>query len=165
MASEAALRLSPQEREFLELHVIDGLPIYRAYEKAYRRFFITTRGQVPVPTSLARLGRSVLDKPASIAYIDELKAKLADRALQKRFLSFDEKRAFLADVVRAKAGIVDGTDAVVQEFKVNSDGTTTVKLPSKLQALEIDSRLMGEFKDSVQLEVSEKVLEFSKSFI
>lgn len=165
MASKAALKLTPQEREFLELHVVDGVPIYRAYGQAFRRFYMHTRGKVPIPTSLARLGRTVLDKPASQEYVLELKEKLADRAQRQRFLSFDEKRAFLAKVVRANAGEVSGDDDVVQEFKLNADGTTTVKLPSKLQALEIDARLMGEFKDSMRLDVSEKVLEFSKNFI
>lgn len=164
MASKAALRLTPQEREFLELHVVDGLPIYKAYEKAFRRYFMETRGSLPIQTSCTRAGRAILDRPKSQEYVHELKEKLADRATQKRFLSFDEKRAFLARVVRTAPGEVDCSDDVAQEIRVGSDGTTTVKLPSKLQALELDARIMGEFKDSMRLEVSEKVIELAKEF-
>lgn len=165
MASKAALRLSPREREFIELHVIDGFPIYKAFEKAFRRYYMTHRGSVPINSSCAHLGAKILKKEHAQEYILELKEKLAERAMQKRFLSFDEKRAFLAKVVRAAPGEVDCSDDVAQEVRVGSDGSTSIKLPSKLQAVELDARLMGEFKDTMKLEVSEKVIDLAKSLV
>lgn len=165
MATRAALQLSPQERQFLEYHIIDGLPIYRAHQKAFKRFYDQRRGKQPVPTTSARLGRAILDRDTSQAYITELKEKLAERAEQQRFLSFDEKRAFLAKIVRTPIAEVDADHPIAQELTIRADGSQSVKIPSKLQALELDARIMGEFKDSMRLEVSEKVLEFAKNLV
>lgn len=161
MASKAAMRLTVSQRNFIENHVIDGFPVHKAYEKAFRRYYVECKKGVPTIQTLTRLGKKVLKMPEAQEYIHEIKEMLADKSLRKRFLSFDEKRAFLAKVVRTPVGEVDGMHELAQELRVSRDGIS-VKLPSKLQAIELDARLMGEFKDTVKLEVSEKVIELAE---
>ena len=164
MASALARRLAPTQRNFVELHVVDGLPIYRAYLKAFKEVIACRGSGTITETSAARAGRILLDKPPIKEYVEELKELMAERSHQKKFLSFDEKREFLAKIVRTPAGHVDENDAIAEEVRRSPDGTLAIKMSSKLKALELDTRIMGEFKDSVRVEVSEKVLNLADSF-
>jgi hypothetical protein len=83
-------------------------------------------------------------------------------ALENEFLTFDEKRKFLAKVVRTPVGKVDEFDDITSEVKVDQHGAKTIKTPDKLKALELDTRLTGEFKDQLALSISDKVLNFSE---
>jgi hypothetical protein len=79
-------------------------------------------------------------------------------------LSFDEKREFLAKLVRTPISEIDEDSELAEEMRVSNDGATSVKIPSKLKAIELDARIMGEFKDSMRLEVSEKVIDLAENF-
>ena len=71
------------------------------------------------------------------------------------FLSMEEKRKFLADLVRANPrSVMDGNSHLVQSMtltrKINDSGEVeervTVKIPDKLKAIQLDSMLTGELK-------------------
>lgn len=71
------------------------------------------------------------------------------------FLSMEEKRKFLADLVRANPrSVMDGNSHLVQSMtltrKINEAGEVeervTVKIPDKLKAIQLDSMLTGELK-------------------
>ena len=159
MASRAATKLSPPERAFVECHVFDGMTLYRAYMTAFVHRVGNWNCATPKHRqAMASMYASALMKRQHIQeYIQELKERLAEKALQQRFLSLEEKRAYLAKVVRTPIGEVDADHPIAQELKITPEGRS-IKMPNKLQALEIDSRLMGEFQDSVRLDISEKVL-------
>jgi hypothetical protein len=164
MASRAARKLTPQQREFIELHVLDGLPMYRAYLLAFDDVIAEKYNGQITPGSACRAGGIILKKDHAQTYVEELKARVAERAQQKRFLSFDEKREFLAKLVRTPISEIDEESELAEEMRVSNDGTTSVKIPSKLKAIELDARIMGEFKDSMRLEVSEKVIDLAQDF-
>lgn len=164
MPSRPARKLTPQQREFIELHVLDGLPMYRAYLRAFDDVIAEKYNGKISDSSACRAGGIILQKEHARAYVEELKAKVAERAQQKRFLSLDEKREFLARLVRTPIADIDEESELAEEMRVANDGTTSVKIPSKLKAIELDARIMGEFKDSVRVEVSEKVLNLAESF-
>jgi hypothetical protein len=164
MASRAARKLTPQQREFIELHVLDGLPMYRAYLLAFDDVIAEKYNGKITAGSACRAGGIILKKEHAQTYVEELKQRVAERAQQKKFLSFDEKREFLAKLVRTPIVEVDEESELAEEMRVSPDGTTSVKIPSKLKAIELDARIMGEFKDSVRLDVSEKVLNLAENF-
>ena len=164
MASRAARKLTPQQREFIELHVLDGLPMYRAYLLAFDDVIAEKYNGQITAGSACRAGAIILKKDHAQTYVEELKARVAERAQQKRFLSFDEKREFLAKLVRTPISEIDEDSELAEEMRVSNDGATSVKIPSKLKAIELDARIMGEFKDSMRLEVSEKVIDLAENF-
>jgi hypothetical protein len=164
MPSRAARKLTPQQREFIELHVLDGLPVYRAYLRAFDDVIAEKYNGKISDSSACRAGGIILKKDHAILYVEELKARVAERAQQKKFLSLDEKREFLARLVRTPIADIDEESELAEEVRVANDGSTTVKVPSKLKAIELDTRIMGEFKDSVRLEVSEKIIDLAESF-
>lgn len=70
-------------------------------------------------------------------------------------LSMEEKRKFLADLVRANPrSVMDGNSPLVQSMtltrKINESGEVeervTVKIPDKLKAIQLDSMLTGELR-------------------
>lgn len=70
-------------------------------------------------------------------------------------LTMEEKRKFLADLVRANPrSVMDGNSHLVQSMtltrKINESGEVeervTVKIPDKLKAIQLDSMLTGELK-------------------
>lgn len=138
--------------------------MYRAYLRAFDDVIAEKYNGKISDSSACRAGGIILQKEHAKAYVEELKAKVAERAQQKRFLSLDEKREFLARLVRTPIADIDEESELAEEMRVANDGTTSVKIPSKLKAIELDARIMGEFKDSVRVEVSEKVLNLAESF-
>ena len=164
MASRIARKLTPQQREFIELHVLDGLPMYRAYLMAFDDVIAEKYNGKITDGSACRAGKIILQKDHAKLYVEELKQRVAERAQQKKFLSFDEKREFLAKLVRTPVADIDAESELAEEVRTAQDGTMSVKIPSKLKAIELDARIMGEFKDSVRLDVSEKVLNLAETF-
>lgn len=65
------------------------------------------------------------------------------QVLSGETLSKHEKRAFLARIVRTPIGDVSAASDLCQEHTV-TEGMTKVKMPSKLQAIELDAKLAGE---------------------
>jgi hypothetical protein len=161
MASRAARQLTGAQRNFIEYHCIDGMPIYRAYLKAFRHIIAQRPAGKMVDTSAARAGRIILDSEYGKLYADELKDRVAEKAQQKKFLSLEEKREYLAKLVRSPLIDADEHNNLAEEVTREADGRTKIKMPSRLKALELDARIMGEFRDTVRLDVSEKVLKLA----
>lgn len=89
--------------------------------------------------------------------IDELRALSAPT--QKRFLTLDQKREFLALVVNTPADAVDERSPLCQQadFSESPSGTSRkLRMPDKLKALELDARLAGELRESHELEVVDR---------
>jgi len=83
--------------------------------------------------------------------IEEIRAQYAKRVEQKlenRFLSLDEKREFLRQVVTTPVDAVVGT-RLHQGY--SKGGAPT--MPDKLRALELDAKLAGEFRERVEVQV------------
>lgn len=145
-----------REMAYVRNHYIKGMPKYRAYREA---------GYMASTMTAAWQGaRQVEKRPRVQAYIKQVQEKLAlkeQAEVDNEFLTFEEKRKYLAKIVRTPIARVDEFDEIVSEVKESVDGSKTIKMPDKLKALELDSRLTGDFKDRIALEVSEKVLEFA----
>ena len=84
-------------------------------------------------------------------------AEIAADAATQAVLSLAEKREISRrSVVRTPAGMIDETSPLCQAVKVGADGAKEIKMPDKLQALELDAKLAGEFMP--RLDVSGTVL-------
>lgn len=144
-----------REMAYVRNHYVKGMPKFRAYREA---------GYMASTVSAAWQGARQIEKRKRVQdYIRKIQEELAVQAQQEvdnEFLTFEEKRKFLAKVVRTPVAKVDEHDALASEVKESPDGTKTIKMPDKLKAVELDSRLVGDFKDKVTVDVSEKVLSF-----
>jgi len=58
-------------------------------------------------------------------------------------LSMQEKREFLAKVIRTPIGEVEVDSMLAQEVTLSPDGSMKIKMPSKTDALKIDNAMMG----------------------
>ena len=128
---------NPRHERFCQL-IVAG----ESQSEAYRVAYSYTGDNANV------LGPRCQHLPAVEGRISELRATVAGKA----FLSLVEKRQFLAQVVRMPAGMIDETSPLCQAVKVRADGAREIKMPNKLQALELDAKLAGEFV--TRLEVS-----------
>ena len=76
--------------------------------------------------------------------IMEFREEAAKRAAEKDFLTVEEKRAFLAKIVRTPIGEVTKDSELCQEWSLTDGERTTterIKMPSKLDAIKIDNDL------------------------
>lgn len=76
--------------------------------------------------------------------IMEFREEAAKRAAEKDFLTVEEKRAFLAKIVRTPLGEVTKDSELCQEWSLTAGACTTterIKMPSKLDAIKIDNDL------------------------
>lgn len=128
--------LNRRERKFCEL-VAAGTSQSIAYASA---------GYHPSTQESAEAASSRLAKKPRISeYIQALKKQhhLAN------VLSLEEKRSFLADIKRTPVGTLSPDSPLVQEITetVGQDGSITRKIKgiNKLQAMELDSKLAGDF--------------------
>lgn len=74
----------------------------------------------------------------------EFREEAAKRAAEKDFLTVEEKRAFLAKIVRTPIGEVTKDSELCQEWSLTDGERTTterIKMPSKLDAIKIDNDL------------------------
>lgn len=79
--------------------------------------------------------------------IAELKAEVAARAKEKDFLTLEEKRLFLARIVRTPLGEVNRDSDLCQEWSettTKDGGSERIKMPSKLDAIKLDNELAPE---------------------
>lgn len=163
MASRISLKLTVHEREFVDLHVLDGYPLYRAYLKAFEhramRWGVKHKNQ-----QAATQASLIIRRPHIQEYIVELKRRAEKESQRQRFLSLDEKRDFLARAVRTPVGLIDEHDELAQEIQFTRDGKK-IKAVDKLRALETDAKLAGELRDKLDIEVSPKVIDMSESMI
>lgn len=152
MKASVASRLTVRQREFVDLHVVQGYSIYRAYALAF---------DLPESRHLQSRGSQLLRKPHIAHYVAELQKDIADKATDDKFLSLEEKRAFLARVVRTPVGDIHENHDLAQEVQFKREGTV-VKMPSKLQAIELDAKIAGELREKLDVEVSPRMVELAE---
>jgi hypothetical protein len=83
-------------------------------------------------------------KPENVLRINELRNEAAARAAEKDFLTVEEKRAFLAKVVRTPLAEVTPKSELCQEWSettTRDGGSEKIKMPSKLDAIKLDNEL------------------------
>lgn len=83
-------------------------------------------------------------RPGVSAYLQSLRKS----TYLANALSIEEKRDFLATVVRTPVGEIDEKSPLCQSYKVDKEGQIEYKMPDKLRALELDAKLAGELKES-----------------
>jgi len=137
------LELNPKQCAFVDGY-LDGMPAYKAYLSAYPDS--SEHVARASSTRLLKANENVM------AYVAE--ARLVSH--RANALTREEKRSYLADVVRtpvteivAKDGsIVEGKGHLVQEIvtSYNKDGepSVKVKVPNKLDAIRIDNSMSGD---------------------
>lgn len=141
--TELRLALNPKQCAFVD-HYLAGSSATAAYMAAYPGL-----SESDAAASASRM----LSKNANVReYVQ--RSKLADQAASA--LSREEKRAMLADLVRVNITEIVGPDGSVdaemahllQELQYSTDKNgnrvITVKLPSKLQAIQIDNQMSGD---------------------
>jgi hypothetical protein len=106
--------------------------------------------------------RKLLQNPQVQAYVEELKAEAAARSVQEKFLTLEEKRAFLARVVRTPAAEVHENSDLASEIRPTQFGPA-IKPVDKLGALQLDAKLAGELTDRVDVNVSPRIVDISKT--
>lgn len=129
--------LSPQQLAFCD-NIVDGLDQTEAYRLAYPK----------CKSGHAQSASALLRNPKIRAEIQRLRAATES----ERTLSRQEKREFLASVVRAKVDELDGMSPLIQKKKVKTvtdkDGGTSesieLEMMSKSQAIVIDNQMMGD---------------------
>ncbi|MCK9587815.1 MAG: terminase small subunit [Terrimicrobiaceae bacterium] len=163
MTVRNSTRLTPAQIEFVNRHILDGEALGVAFLGAFPQL---TANWNPKDSgnrmSMAcQAGSRLIEKAHIKKYITQLIAKAKRKAERPRFLSLEEKREFLAEVVRTPVGEVDEFSPLTQEVTYSADGSQKIKLPCKHRALELDARLMGEFQDSVRLDIGEKIIKLA----
>ena len=121
--------LNDQQVKFCQI-MVSGKPQTVAYQEAYNCENYDTAG-----ANATRL----LKDARVIEYVSQLRKERDDAAV----LSIQQKREFLARVVNAKIGELTENDNLVQEVKIAPDGSISLKIPSKTEAIKIDNAMMG----------------------
>jgi len=99
---------------------------------------------------------------AMVRLLKNVKAKsyldgLLEQATSEAVLTIREKREYLASLVRTPVGHVDLDSPLAQEVQHTEDGTK-IKMPDKLRALDLDSKLAGDYAP-VEVEVTNSLLD------
>lgn len=141
--------LNPKRSKFCQL-VASGYSVPEAYAEAYE-----------LDENQPRTAGNNLMRIESIQMeIKRLQAITRDVSDHENLLTRNEKRKYLAGVVRANVLEIDPdnpddpsgwlVESVVRQYdKEGNLVRTTVKLPSKLQALEMDNKMTGENQPDV----------------
>jgi len=128
--------LTSKQKRFIENHIIRNMSIS---ESVRRAGYQVKSGRVE---DYGSLGCRILKTERVAAY----KKKLQEKSFSKDLLSIAEKRSFLARAVRSDASNPDPD--LVQEYAetTNEHGTSKrVKIVSKLEALNIDNKMAGDY--------------------
>jgi len=96
-------------------------------------------------TSAETGGSRLMQKLEIQAEITKLRGE-ADALGGSAVMTLLEKRAFLAAIVRTPVGSVQADSPLAEEMKTDAKGGLTVKLPCKLRAIELDSKLAGDLQ-------------------
>ena len=102
--------------------------------------------------SAASAASRLMSQPNIREELDRLKVA----AQKKTFINIDQKRAMLAEIIMTPAWNLDPKSPLAQSVKIKRktlpDGTVeediTVRMPCKLRAMEIDTKLSGELNQS-----------------
>ena len=130
--------LNTRQKKFVENYVNKGLSIAESVRLAG---YAIKSGRVEDASSY---GCKLLRQDRVKDYVKKLKEK----AFEKDALSLAEKRAFLARAVRTPVGELHEGSDLAQELVITEgkDGTSKrVKGVDKLRAIEIDSKIAGDF--------------------
>jgi len=127
--------LNTRQRKFVDNYAIKGLSIA---ESVRRAGYSIKSGKIEDASSY---GCKLLKQERVIAYLNKIKEK----QFSKDVLSFNEKRSFLARAVRADASNPDA-DLVqeIVETHGESGSSKRVKIVSKLEAINIDNKMVGD---------------------
>ncbi len=127
---ESQPHLKTQHRLFA-LALFSGLSQRAAYLQAYPS---------ASPRTAEVQSSRLITRPDIRATLDHLHSQVETQAI----LTLQEKRAYLARIVRTSATDVrPGTD-LVQAITTAKDGSQTLRMPDKLRAIYLDARLAGE---------------------
>lgn len=126
------LMLSGPQRVFCE-GIVRGLSATEAYGGAYAR---------STPESARKSGSRLLGRPEIQAEIQTLRDK-ADALAGSAVMTLAERRAFLAAIIRTPVSQITADSPLAQEMKADGK-TTSIKMPCKLRAIELDAKLAGE---------------------
>ena len=141
--------LNPRQERFAQL-VATGMPASRAYREA---------GYTATGNAAEAGASQLLRHPKVAAYVNEVRAAAKAKGEEAAYLTLEEKRKFLRDVVTTPIGEIDERNKLAQALKVTKDGRE-IKLPDKLRALELDAKLAGELKDKVEIDASPELAEW-----
>ena len=136
--------LTTKQKRFVENHVTKGMSIA---ESVRRAGYQVKSGR---SEDYGSLGCRMLKTERVADYVLKLKRK----AFLKDSLSLEEKRAFLANVVRYSPSQVNADSPLCQEYaeEVDQHGNVKrkVKLVSKIEAIRTDNNMAGDnFADKV----------------
>lgn len=140
------MALKNQKHEKFAQLVADGASALDAYKKAYHCSM----------EAAAKNAWRLRENEGVKARVSELQEKAADNTV----MSIAEKRRFLAEIKRTPIGLVDEKSALCQSYEVvvmdggddkPSGELRKIKMPDKLKAIELDSKLAGELKDKTEI--------------
>jgi hypothetical protein len=130
--------LTTKQKRFVENHVTKGISIA---ESVRRAGYQVKSGR---SEDYGSLGCRMLKTERVSDYVTKLKRK----AFLKDSLSLEEKRAFLASVVRSSPSQVNADSPLCQEYaeEVDQQGNVKrkVKLVSKIEAIRTDNNMSGD---------------------
>ena len=130
--------LTTKQRRFVENYVTKDLSIAESVRRA-GYLFKSDRTE-----DYGSYGCKLLKQDRISSYV----AKLREKAFSREVLTFSEKRAWLARAVRTSVGEIHEGSDLAQEVTITEgkEGTSRkVRAVDKLRALELDSRLAGDF--------------------
>ncbi len=125
-----APKLKSQHRIFA-LAVMSGLTHRAAYQMAYPKASLRT-----AEVQASRL----IQRVDVLQTLERLRGEVEAAAV----LSLQEKRAFLARIVRTSATDLVAGSELIQTVGTEKDGSLNLKMPDKLRAIYLDARLAGE---------------------
>lgn len=125
------MAMNDKQLEFCRL-VVQGHDRGRAYAMAYGKAY---------SASCQVCASRLLDREDVRAEIARLRGMLDAEAV----MSLEYKRKLLKRMVECKPDEVDGGSELVQEVLVDKEGVERVKLPDKLRAIDLDSKLAGHY--------------------
>jgi hypothetical protein len=135
--------LKNQKHEKFAQRIALGEAAGAAYRKVYQAKAVAAEAA----------GSRLLRNVKVSARVAEIQGKAADETV----LSLIERRRFLADVVRTPIEKIDESSPLAQSYEfttIPGDEARTlhkIKVPDKLKAIELDSRLAGDFKEKVEV--------------
>jgi hypothetical protein len=131
-------QLTTKQKRFVENHINRGMSIAESVRRAGYAVK-SARSE-----DYGSLGCRILKTERVSAYV----SKLREKQFAKDVLSISEKRSFLARAVRTPVGEINEGSDLAQEVTISegANGTSRkVKAVDKLRAIELDSRIAGDF--------------------
>jgi len=130
-------KLSPKQSQFIKYH-LEGLPLSKAYLLAgYKSSSIENAA-----SDACRLIKT--------AKVSQAIQRAKDIEWDQTVMSLAERKAFLSSVARTPAGQVDKDSPLCQEYSEDIDQSGNVKkrvkMPNKLEAINILSKLSGDYE-------------------